>query len=118
MPPWVRKMSDRDIDAAKALAAANSEPQIVRMAASCLRKAQRIGFWFGASCLVPVAVLAAPAFRPAIIAGDFWLWLAALVAAMTLPLPALEAARRCSGQGNVIAYAFWLKKDPSRLSRD
>lgn len=82
------------------------------MAASCLRKAQYIGFWFGASCLVPVAVLAAPAFRPAIITGNFWLWLAALVAAMALPLPALAAARRCSGQSNVIAYAFWLKKDP------
>lgn len=118
MPAWVRKMSVRDVDAATALAAANSEQQIVRMAAACVRRAERIGFWFVASCLVPVAVLAAPAFRPALITGNPWLWLAALVTAMTLPLPVREAARRCSGQGSVIAYAFWLKKDPSRLTRD
>lgn len=115
MQPWVRRMTGAEVAAAKKLAAASSEQEIVRMAVSCVNKGRVIGMWFGGSCLVPLAVLAAPAVRPAIIAGNPWLWLAAMVAAMLLPMPAMSAARRCSREGNVIAYAYWTKKDPSRL---
>jgi hypothetical protein len=111
-------MSAAEIAEAGLLSERRSEAQIVRLAAACLRKSRQIGIWFGASCLAPVAVLAAPAVRPALIGANVWLWLAALLAAVLLPIPVMAAARKCAREGNVIAYAYWLKKDPSRLTRD
>lgn len=118
MPPWVRRMTGAEVTAAKKLAADRTEQEIVRMAVACVNRGRLIGMWFGGSCLVPLMVLAAPAVRPSVITGNLWLWLVAMVAAMLLPMPAMVAARRCSREGNVIAYAYWTKKDPSRLSRD
>lgn len=114
--PWMRRMSADDVAAADKMARESSEAEIVAMAVAGLRKARLIRWWFLASCLVPVAVLAAAAY-PGVLPANLWQWFLALGAAMFLPLPARIAAERCDREGKIIAMAFWIKKGVVRIKR-
>ncbi|HTM68380.1 MAG TPA: hypothetical protein VL426_03705 [Candidatus Binatia bacterium] len=115
--PWMRRMSADDVAAADKMAREKTDKEIVALAVAALRKARLIRWWFLASCLVPIAVLATPALVPGILPANMWQWFIALGAAMFLPLPARIAAERCDREGRVIALSFWIKKGVIKIRR-